>query len=217
MNLILLGPPGAGKGTQAQMIVDRYHLPQISTGDILRAAVKEGTSLGKQAKTFMDRGQLVPDEVVIGIIDERLRASDCNAGFILDGFPRTTPQAEALQAILTKIGKSVDHVINIEVDPEELVRRLTGRRTCNNCGGVSHILFHPPQKEGVCDRCGGTLYQREDDREETIRTRLKEYQKQTAPLIQYYQNKKLLRPIQGVGGQNQIFEQIIRVLDAKPV
>jgi len=217
MNLILLGPPGAGKGTQAQMIVERYHIPQISTGDILRAAVKEGTSLGKQAKTFMDRGQLVPDEVVIGIIDERLRASDCNAGFILDGFPRTTPQAEALQAILTKIRKSVDHVINIEVDPEELVRRLTGRRTCNNCGGMFHIHFHPPQKEGVCDRCGGTLYQREDDGEETIRTRLKEYQKLTAPLIQYYQNKKLLRPIQGVGGQNQIFEQIIRVLDAKPV
>ena len=217
MNLILLGPPGAGKGTQAQMIVERYHIPQISTGDILRAAVKEGTSLGKQAKTFMDRGQLVPDEVVIGIIDERLRASDCNAGFILDGFPRTTPQAEALQAILTKIRKSVDHVINIEVDSEELVRRLTGRRTCNNCGGMFHILFHPPQKEGVCDRCGGTLYQREDDGEETIRTRLKEYQKLTAPLIQYYQNKKLLRPIQGVGGQNQIFEQIIRVLDAKPV
>ncbi len=217
MNLILLGPPGAGKGTQAQMIVERYHIPQISTGDILRAAVKEGTSLGKQAKTFMDRGQLVPDEVVIGIIDERLKASDCKTGFILDGFPRTTPQAEALQAILTKIGKSVDHVINIEVDSEELVRRLTGRRTCNNCGGMFHILFHPPKKEGVCDRCGGTLYQREDDGEETIRTRLKEYEKQTTPLIQYYQNKKLLRPIQGVGGQNQIFEQIIRVLDAKPV
>ena len=217
MNLILLGPPGAGKGTQAQMIVDRYHLPQISTGDILRAAVKKGTSLGKQAKTFMDRGQLVPDEVVIGIIDERLRASDCKTGFILDGFPRTTPQAEALQAILTKIGKSVDHVINIEVDHKELVRRLTGRRTCKNCGGMFHILFHPPQKEGVCDRCGGTLYQREDDREETIRTRLKEYQKQTAPLIQYYQNKKLLRSIPGAGGQNQIFEQILRVMDAKPV
>lgn len=217
MNLILLGPPGAGKGTQAQMIVDRYHLPQISTGDILRAAVKEGTSLGKQAKIFMDRGQLVPDEVVIGIIDERLRASDCKTGFILDGFPRTNPQAEAFQAILTKIGKSVDHVINIEVDPEELVRRLTGRRTCNNCGGMFHILFHPPKKEGVCDRCGGTLYRREDDGEETIRTRLKEYEKQTAPLIQYYQNKKLLRSIRGVGGQNQIFEQIIRVLDAKPV
>ncbi|MDP3015782.1 MAG: adenylate kinase [Deltaproteobacteria bacterium] len=217
MNLILLGPPGAGKGTQAQMIVERYHISQISTGDILRAAVKEGMALGKQAKTFMDRGQLVPDEVVIGIIDERLRASDCNAGFILDGFPRTTPQAEALQAILVKIEKTVDHVVNIEVDPKELVRRLTGRRTCNNCGGMFHILFHPPKKEGVCDRCGGTLYQREDDGEETIRTRLKEYEKQTTPLIQYYQNKKLLRPIQGVGGQNQIFEQIIRVLDAKPV
>lgn len=217
MNLILLGPPGAGKGTQAQMIVERYHFPQISTGNILRAAVKEGTSLGKQAKTFMDRGELVPDEVVIGIIDERLRASDCNAGFILDGFPRTTPQAEALQVILVKIEKTVDHVVNIEVDSEELVRRLTGRRTCKNCGGMFHILFHLPKKEGLCDRCGGTLYQREDDKEETIRTRLKEYERQTAPLIQYYQNKKLLRSIRGVGGQNQIFEQIIRVLDAKPV
>ncbi|MBM4276880.1 MAG: adenylate kinase [Deltaproteobacteria bacterium] len=217
MNLILLGPPGAGKGTQAQMIVERYHLPQISTGDILRAAVREGTSLGKQAKAFMDRGELVPDEVVIGIIDERLRTPDCKTGFILDGFPRTTPQAEALQAILVKIEKAVDHVINIEVDPEELVRRLTGRRTCKNCGGMFHNLFHPPQKEGVCDRCGGSLYQREDDREETIRTRLKEYKKQTAPLIQHYQNKKLLRSIRGMGGQNQIFEQIIRVLDAKPI
>jgi adenylate kinase len=217
MNLILLGPPGAGKGTQAQMIVERYHIPQISTGDILRAAVKDRTSLGEQAGTFMEKGRLVPDEVVIGIIDERLRAPDCNAGFILDGFPRTTLQAEALQVILDKIGKSVDHVINIEVDPEELVRRLTGRRTCKNCGGMFHILFHPPRQEGACDRCGGTLYQREDDREETIRTRLKEYEKQTSPLIQYYQNRKLLRPVQGVGGQNQIFEQIIRVLDTKPV
>ncbi|MBM4307036.1 MAG: adenylate kinase [Deltaproteobacteria bacterium] len=217
MNLILLGPPGAGKGTQAQMIVERYHIPQISTGDILRAAVKEGTALGKQAKAFMAKGELVPDEVVIGIIDQRLREPDCKTGFILDGFPRTTPQAEALQAILTKIGKSVDHVVNIEVDSEELIKRLTGRRTCKNCGGMFHILFHPPPKEGVCDRCGGTLYQREDDREETIRTRLKEYQKQTAPLIQYYQDKQLLRSIRGVGGQNQIFEQVIRVLNAKPV
>jgi len=199
------------------MIVERYHIPQISTGDILRAAVKEGTALGKQAKAFMAKGELVPDEVVIGIIDQRLREPDCKTGFILDGFPRTTPQAEALQAILTKIGKSVDHVVNIEVDSEELIKRLTGRRTCKNCGGMFHILFHPPQKEGVCDRCGGTLYQREDDREETIRTRLKEYQKQTAPLIQYYQDKQLLRSIRGVGGQNQIFEQVIRVLNAKPV
>ncbi|MBM4339676.1 MAG: adenylate kinase [Deltaproteobacteria bacterium] len=216
MNLILLGPPGAGKGTQAQMIVERYHIPQISTGDILRAAVKEGTDLGKQAKAFMTKGELVPDEVVIGIIDQRLREPDCKTGFILDGFPRTTPQAEALQAILTKIEKSVDHVVNIEVDSEELVRRLTGRRTCKNCGGMFHIHFHPPQKEGVCDRCGGILYQREDDREETIRTRLKEYQKQTAPLIKYYQDKRLLRPIQGVGGQSQIFEQVVRALGTTP-
>jgi len=217
MNLILLGPPGAGKGTQAKMIVERYPVPQISTGDILRSAVKNGTPLGKQARAYMEKGELVPDEVVIGIIDERLRAPDCKAGFILDGFPRTTPQAEALQTILDKIGKSVDHVINIEVDPEELVRRLTGRRTCKDCGAMFHIAFHPPAKEGACDRCRGALYQREDDREETIRTRLKEYEKQTSPLIRYYDLKKLLRPVQGVGGQNQIFDQILRVLDTKPV
>lgn len=217
MNLILLGPPGAGKGTQAQMIVERYRIPQISTGDMLREAVKNGTSLGKQAKTYMEKGELVPDEVVIGIIDERLRAPDCSAGFILDGFPRTAPQAEALQAILDKIGKSVDHVINIEVDPEELVRRLTGRRTCKNCGAMFHIAFHPPAKEGACDRCGGNLYQREDDREETIRTRLKEYEKQTSPLIRYYDQKNLLRPVEGMGKQSQIFDQILRVLDTKSV
>jgi len=217
MNLILLGPPGAGKGTQAQMIVERYHIPQISTGDILRNAVKEGTDLGKQARAFMTKGELVPDEVVVGIIDQRLRGEDCKAGFILDGFPRTIPQAEALQGILINIGKSVDHVINIEVDSEELVRRLTGRRTCKNCGGMFHIFFQPPQKEGICDRCGGTLYQREDDREETIRTRLKEYEHQTAPLIQYYREKQILRSIPGVGGPDQIFEQVVRALSTKPV
>jgi adenylate kinase len=216
MNLILLGPPGAGKGTQAQRIVDRYHIPQISTGDILRAAVKESTPLGMKGKGFMDQGQLVPDEIVIGIIEERLKAKDCDPGFILDGFPRTIPQAEALQPILTNIEKKIDHVINIEVDPEELLRRLTGRRTCKNCGAMFHLFFQPPKKEGICDRCGGTLYQRADDKEETIRTRLKEYEKQTAPLIQYYQGKKTLRSIQGIGGPDQIFGQIIRLLDAKP-
>ena len=217
MNLILLGPPGAGKGTQAQRMVERYRIPQISTGDILRAAVKESTPLGMKAKGFMDRGQLVPDEIVIGIIEERLKAKDCNSGFILDGFPRTIPQAEALQPILAKLGKKIDHVINIEVDSEELVRRLTGRRTCKNCGAMFHVLFQPPKKEGLCDRCGGTLYQRADDNEEAIRTRLNEYGKQTAPLIQYYRGKKTLRSIQGVGGPDQIFEQIARVLDAAPV
>jgi len=217
MNLILLGPPGAGKGTQAQRIVERYHIPQISTGDILRAAVKDGTPLGTKAKGFMDQGQLVPDEVVIGIVEERLKERDCHPVFILDGFPRTIPQAEALQPILAKIGKTIDHVINIEVDPEELVRRLTGRRTCKNCGAMFHLLFQPPKKEGICDRCGGTLYQRADDNEETIRTRLKEYEKQTTPLIQYYQGKETLRSIQGVGGPDQIFDQIVRLLDVTPV
>jgi adenylate kinase len=169
-----------------------------------------------KAKGFMDQGKLAPDELVIGIIEERLRASDCRPGFILDGFPRTIAQAEALQPILTKMGRSIDHVINIEVDDEELVRRLTGRRTCKNCGAMFHILFHPPKRKDSCDRCGGTLYQRDDDKEETIRTRLKEYQKQTAPLIQYYLQKNSLRSIRGVGGQDQIFEQIIHLLDATP-
>ena len=217
MNLILLGPPGAGKGTQAQRIVERYHIPQISTGDILRAAVKESTPLGIKAKGFMDQGRLVPDEIIIGTIEERLKAEDCSAGFILDGFPRTIPQAEALQPILTKIGKRIDHVINIDVQSEELVRRLTGRRTCKNCGAMFHLLFQPPKKQGICDRCGGTLYQRADDNEETIRTRLMEYEKQTAPLIQYYRDKKTLRSIQGMGGPDQIFDQIARLLDATPV
>jgi adenylate kinase len=213
MNLILLGPPGAGKGTQAQMIVDRYHIPQISTGDILRVAVKEKTPLGVKAKDFMDRGRLVPDDLVIGIIEERLKASDCKPGFILDGFPRTVIQAEALQPILSRLNKSIDHVINIEVDDEELLRRLTGRRTCRNCGAMFHVLFQPPKKEGSCDRCGGPLYQREDDREETIRTRLQEYHRQTAPLIHYYLQQRTLRPIKGVGGQDQIFKRIVHVLD----
>ena len=215
MNLILLGPPGAGKGTQAQRIVERYHIPQISTGDILRAAVREKTTLGEKAKSFMDRGQLVPDEVVIGIIEERLKASDCRQGFILDGFPRTLAQAEALRLILANNSKSIEHVISIEVDPEELVRRLTGRRTCKDCGAMYHVLFHPPQEKGMCDRCRGTLYQREDDQEETIRTRLKEYEKQTAPLIQYYRDQDQLRSIPGVGGEHQVFEQIVRVTDGR--
>jgi adenylate kinase len=217
MNLILLGPPGAGKGTQAQKIVERYRIPQISTGDILRKAVKEETPLGKKVKGFMDQGQLVPDDVVIEIIEDRLKASDCMQGFILDGFPRTLPQAEALQALLGRIGRSIEHVINIEVEPEELVRRLTGRRTCRNCGAMFHLRFHPPQREGICDRCGGTLYQRDDDREETIRTRMKEYERLTAPLIHYYKNKDELRSIRGIGEEAQIFGQITQCLGHQPV
>ncbi len=215
MNLILLGPPGAGKGTQAQLLVNRYHIPQISTGDILREAVRRETALGKEAKRFMEKGQLVPDEVVIGIIEGRLKDSDCHSGFILDGFPRTIPQAEALQKILQKMERALDHVINIEVETEELVRRLTGRRTCKSCGAMYHIIFSPPKKDEICDRCGGPLYQREDDQEETIRMRLKEYERQTAPLIQYYKEKSLLRSINGIGSQSQIFDRIVQAIETR--
>ncbi|MGQ9636668.1 MAG: adenylate kinase [Thermodesulfobacteriota bacterium] len=215
MNLILLGPPGAGKGTQAQLMITRYHIPQISTGDILREAVRNDTELGREAKSFMEKGQLVPDEVVIGIVEERLNNQDCHSGFILDGFPRTIPQAEALQKILQKTGRTINHVLNIEVDSEELVRRLTGRRTCKACGAMYHILFSPPKQDEICDRCGGPLYQREDDREETIRRRLKEYERQTAPLIQYYKERSLLRSINGIGTQNQIFDRIIQAIETK--
>lgn len=212
-NIILLGPPGAGKGTQAQMISERYHIPQISTGDILRRAVKENTSLGMKAKEFMERGELVPDEIVIGIVEQRLKEPDCERGFILDGFPRTRLQAEALQTILDCIGKKVSYVINIEVEDEELISRLSGRRTCRDCGAMFHLVFNPPKKEGICDRCGGSLYQREDDKEETIRTRLKEYKKQTAPLIDFYQWKKTLHSIHGIGNKEQIFSRISNLLD----
>lgn len=214
MNLILLGGPGAGKGTQAKKLIDKYQIPQISTGDILRAAVKEGTEMGKKAKEYMDAGKLVPDEVVIGIIKDRLAQPDCKKGFILDGFPRTVPQAEALDRVLADLGSKIDHVISIEVDEEELVTRLTGRRTCKDpdCGQMYHIKFNPPKKEGVCDRCGSELYQRDDDNEATVRSRLATYNQATKPLIDYYQAKGLLRPIKGVGSIDDIFNQICRIL-----
>lgn len=214
MNLILLGGPGAGKGTQAKKLIEKYRIPQISTGDILRAAVKEGTPLGKKAKEYMDAGKLVPDEVVIGIVEERLKQPDCKKGFILDGFPRTVAQAEALDQALMKMGTALDHVISIEVDEEELVTRLTGRRTCKNpnCGMMYHIKFNPPKKEGVCDKCGSELYQRDDDNETTVRSRLATYNQATKPLIDYYRNKGLLRPIQGVGSIDDIFNKIVTIL-----
>ncbi|HEX9950080.1 MAG TPA: adenylate kinase [Thermodesulfobacteriota bacterium] len=212
MDLILLGPPGSGKGTQAKKMVDRYHLPQISTGDILRAALKEKTPLGLEAKQYMDQGKLVPDEVVVGIVRDRLKASDCQGGFILDGFPRTVPQAEALETTLRAMNRGIGHVISIEVDNAELLKRLGGRRTCRNCGAMYHLVFDPPKKEGVCDTCGGELYQRADDQEKTIRERLKVYDKQTAPLIQYYRGKGLLRAIDGVGGVEEIFQRIVKAI-----
>ena len=212
MNLILLGPPGAGKGTQAKMLIDAYGIPQISTGDMLREAVKNQTALGMEAKKFMDSGQLVPDEVVIGLAKDRIAQPDCEKGFMLDGFPRTVPQAEALDKVLDGMGKKIDHVISIEVPNSELLGRLTGRRTCKACGQGYHVMFDPPKQEGVCGKCGGELYQRDDDNQETVSNRLKVYGSQTEPLIDYYKAKGLLRPIDGVGGMGDILDRIKAVL-----
>jgi adenylate kinase len=213
MDLILLGPPGAGKGTQAKMMIDRWSIPQISTGDILRAAVRAGTPLGVEAKGFMDRGELVPDRVVIGIIAERLKEPDAVAGFILDGFPRTIPQAEALQEILDDLGRQIDRVVSIDVQEEKLVVRLTGRRMCKDCGESFHVVFNPPGQEGVCDRCGGVLYQRDDDKEETIRQRLAVYREQTEPLIAFYQQQGNLRRIAGDDSKEEIFNRIVQAVE----
>jgi len=212
MQLILLGPPGAGKGTQATRLVEQYGIPQISTGDILRAAVRQGTELGKSAKSYMDSGKLVPDSVVIGIIQERLKEADCSKGYILDGFPRTVAQADALQDAVASMGRKIDHVLSIEVPNEELVVRLSGRRTCKNCGAMCHVKFDPPKVAGKCDKCGGELYQRDDDQEATIRSRLAVYDQQTAPLIDYYRKAGLLRPIDGIGGMQEIYARITAVL-----
>ena len=213
MNLILLGPPGCGKGTQAKMLIDAYHIPQISTGDILREAVKRGSPLGLEAKSHMDQGSLVPDSLVIKIIEERLREADCKRGFILDGFPRTTAQAEALEATLSNMGLRLEHVFSIEVGDEELIKRLTGRRICRQCGESYHIIFNPSKKEGVCDSCQNELYQRDDDKEKTIRNRLKVYQTQTAPLITFYRGKNILRAIDGIGSIEEIQARITATIN----
>lgn len=203
-----MGLPGAGKGTQAERIVEELKIPHISTGDMFRQAVKEGTPLGLEAKKYMDEGQLVPDRVTIGIVRERLGKDDCAGGFLLDGFPRTVPQAEALDEVLAEMGKSLDHVLYIEVGEEELIRRLTGRRICRECGATYHLVFAPPKREGVCDRCGGSLYQRDDDREETVAKRLEVNMEQTKHLLSYYENKGNLRRIDG----EQPIEQVTRAV-----
>ena len=215
MRLILLGGPGAGKGTQANYIKDKYQIPQISTGDILREAVKKEAPLGLEAKTYMNAGKLVPDEVVIGIIQDRLKQSDCGNGFILDGFPRTVVQAEALDNTLKAMQKKIEHALSITVEDEELLRRLTGRRTCRSCGAMFHVMFNPPKKEGICDACSGELYQRDDDKEETIRNRLNVYNQQTSPLIDYYQERGLLRSVDGLGKIEEILEKIEAVLEVE--
>jgi len=214
MKLILLGPPGAGKGTQAKMLTERFGIPQISTGDILRAAVKEGTPMGVKAKSFMDAGALVPDEVVVGIVRERLQKEDCAAGFILDGFPRTVPQADALKDSLAELGKELDAVVSLEVDTEALVERLTGRRTCRDCGKGYHVKFDPPATEGKCDACGGELFQRDDDREETIRKRLEVYREQTSPLVDYYRAGGMLIAIDGMQEIEAVQKGILEELRA---
>lgn len=215
MNLIFLGPPGCGKGTQAKMLTDKHLIPQISTGDILREAVKKGTAMGKEAKTYMDAGKLVPDQVVIGIIRDRLTQADCEKGFILDGFPRTVVQAEALDEMLQGMHRRIEHAISFTVDDRELLQRLTGRRTCRTCGTMFHVLFNPPRQQGVCDACSGKLYQRDDDQEATISNRLNVYNQQTAPLIEYYQKKGLLRPIPGIGKIEDVLVKIEAIIGGK--
>jgi adenylate kinase len=197
LNIVLMGPPGAGKGTQAEYIVNTVQIPHISTGDAFRLAMKEGTELGVKAKEYVDKGLLVPDDITIGIVRERLQQEDCKGGFLLDGFPRTLSQAEALDEIVADLGRKMDHVINISVNRELLLKRLTGRRICKACGATYHITFNPPARDGVCDKCGGELYQRSDDTEEKVGTRLDEYTNKTAPLLDFYSRKGVLRQIDG--------------------
>lgn len=214
MNIILIGPPGAGKGTQAKRMIDRLGVPQISTGDMFRAAVKECTPMGLKAKECMDKGALVPDDVVCGMVDERFGKPDCAKGFILDGFPRTLEQATSLDDILKKMGTKLDHVVVIEVPDDYLVERLTGRRTCRGCNYMHHVKFDPPKKAGVCDKCGGELYQRDDDQEATIRQRLKTYHDQTSPLIAYYNKQGVVRMIDGTKSMEQVQDAIKKAIGA---
>lgn len=204
-----MGLPGAGKGTQAALIVEKLHIPHISTGDMFRAAVKDETELGLEAKSYMDQGSLVPDRVTIGIVRERLGKPDCEEGFLLDGFPRTVPQAEALDELLHDMHKSINYVVYIEVPQAELLSRLTGRRICQNCGATYHLQFAPPKQQGICDRCGGTLYQRADDREETVAKRLQINQEQTEHLIRYYVSKEKLVRVDGQKPIDQVTEAIL--------
>ena len=215
MRLVLLGAPGAGKGTQAKIIVEKYGVPQISTGDLLRAAVAAGTALGKEAKSYMDKGELVPDSVVLGMVEERLKQDDCKKGYILDGFPRNTKQAEALDSMLSSLGMSLTAALSVDVPFEDLMKRLTGRRTCKACGQMYNVYFNASKKEGVCDKCGGELFQRDDDKENTIKKRLEVYNAQTAPLIDYYGKKNILKSVSGTGSIDDIFKKVCEALGLK--
>ena len=206
MRILLMGPPGAGKGTQAERIAGYCKIPHIATGDIFREAIKAGSELGRQAKSYLDAGELVPDEVTVGIVRERLQEQDCMAGFLLDGFPRTIPQAEALERLLGDLSMNLDLVLNIKVAPAVLTERLTGRRICRQCGASYHLVFNPPKQEGICDRCGGELYQRSDDTIETVSDRLRVYAEKTAPLLEFYRQRGLLREIDGEPGIDAVWE-----------
>lgn len=212
MVLLLLGAPGSGKGTQAKFLIESLGIPQLSTGDMLRAAVKAGSKLGQEAADFMKKGALVPDSLVLGLISERVSQPDCRNGFILDGFPRNIAQADALEEVLSHVGKKVDKVVAINVDENELVERLTGRRVCKSCGSGFHVKFQPPRQVGKCDQCSGELYQRSDDVESVIRDRLKVYSGQTAPLLDYYSKQGALRKISGVGSPSEITKRITEAI-----
>jgi adenylate kinase len=210
--VVLLGAPGAGKGTQAKMLIDKFKIPQISTGDILRKAVADGTPLGKEAKVIMESGGLVSDKIVLGLVEERVKQPDCMNGFILDGFPRNTAQAEALDKLLSSMNMPLTIALTVDVEKGELMKRLTGRRTCKSCQQMYNIYFTPPKKEGVCDKCGGALFQRDDDKEATIKKRLDVYDTQTAPLIDYYNKKGIMKTVMGVGSINDIFTKVVAAL-----
>lgn len=212
MRLVLLGPPGVGKGTQASAIVEKYNIPHISTGDIFRANIKQGTDLGKEAKGYMDKGLLVPDDVVVSIVKDRLTHEDCKEGFLLDGFPRTIHQAEILSDELEKMGIKLDKVVNIYADKEILIERAIGRRICKTCGKTYHTTFNPPKQEGICDVDGGELFQREDDTRETVATRIEVYENQTSPLIEYYEDKGIIVNIDGTNPIDIVFETIVNSL-----
>ena len=212
MKIIMLGAPGAGKGTQAKIISDKYHIPHVSTGDIFRANIKEGTELGKEAKSYMDQGLLVPDELTVKILLDRVEKEDCANGFVLDGFPRTIPQAEVLEEALAKKNEKLDYAINVDVPDEKIIKRMSGRRACINCGATFHVENIPPKKEGICDRCGKDLVLRYDDKEETVRKRLDVYHEQTKPLIDFYRDKGILNTIDGTAEMTDVFAAIEKIL-----
>lgn len=214
MKIIMLGAPGAGKGTQAKQIADKYQIPHISTGDIFRANIKEGTELGTKAKTYMDQGLLVPDELVVELVADRIAKDDCKNGFVLDGFPRTIPQAEALDEALAKMGEKMDYAVDVDVPDENIINRMGGRRACVNCGATYHIVNIPTKVEGICDKCGKEVILRDDDKPETVQKRLQVYHEQTQPLIDYYKNQGILKSVDGTRPMDTVFADIIQILGA---